>query len=197
MSLVGNMAACRPGLEWCLCVRIWIFDIFLPLIEKAGQVIVLVYLIQRHEYKWALMLAIIMILPGILETVYWTSLFFCDQETSFNKCCQWLFFFNPLLFPFTLVAWHLIISCQSEEKIKEKYSMSKVLRTIQVQTESFLLLVFLSHVLCHQFQWDREDNLIELSLAILSLVNLAKDCSEHHFHEISGKTFIPYCNQSM
>ena len=68
------MGGCRPGLEWCLCVRIWIFDIFAPLLEKAAEFIVLVYLLQGHEYKWALMMAIAMVLPG---TVLDLELSFC------------------------------------------------------------------------------------------------------------------------
>jgi len=58
------MGGCQEGLEWCLCIRIWIFDIFAPLLEKAAEFIVLIYLIQGHEYKWALMMAIAMLLPG-------------------------------------------------------------------------------------------------------------------------------------
>lgn len=183
------------GLECCLCIRIWFFDIFLPLVEKAGELLVLSFLIQRHEYKWALTLAIIMVLPGFIETIYWTAICCCGGSNKFHKCCQWLFFFNPILFPFTLVAWHVIVSCQSEEKIKEKYAMSKVLRSIQVQTESFLTLLLLSHVLSHQFALDREDSIIQMALMLLAICNLAKDCAEHHFHEISGKSYIPYCNQ--
>ena len=134
------MAGCQEGLEWCLCLRIWIFDILAPLLEKAAEFIVLIYLIQGHEYKWALMMAIAMLLPGtvphwclgfillmiisgLLESLYWTAMCCCggrsqdvvDEEeededgkpekTNFNKCCNWLFFYNPLLFPFTLVAW--------------------------------------------------------------------------------------------
>ena len=26
-------------------------------------------------------------------------------------------------------------------------------------------------------------------------MSVAKDCAEHHFHELSGKSYIPYCNQ--
>ena len=40
------MGGCQPGLEVCLCIRIWFFDIILPLLEKAAEFIVLVYLIQ-------------------------------------------------------------------------------------------------------------------------------------------------------
>ena len=60
------MGGCQPGLEVCLCIRIWFFDIILPLLEKAAEFIVLVYLIQRHEYKWALIMTIIMLLPGFI-----------------------------------------------------------------------------------------------------------------------------------
>ena len=58
---------------------------------------------------------------GLLESVYWTAMCCCGgrsndvdadvdedgkpEKTNFNKCCNWLFFYNPLLFPFTLVAW--------------------------------------------------------------------------------------------
>lgn len=61
---------------------------------------------DRQDYKWALMMIVAMALPGILECIYWTGNCFCGgKETTFNKCCQWMFFYNPILFPFTLVAW--------------------------------------------------------------------------------------------
>ena len=33
--------SCKPGLEVCLCIRIWFFDILFPLLEKAAEFIVL------------------------------------------------------------------------------------------------------------------------------------------------------------
>ena len=33
--------SCKPGLEVCLCIRIWLFDILFPLLEKAAEFIVL------------------------------------------------------------------------------------------------------------------------------------------------------------
>ena len=61
-------------------------------------------------------------ISGLLESLYWTAMCCCGgrskdvdveeededgkpEKTNFNKCCNWLFFYNPLLFPFTLVAW--------------------------------------------------------------------------------------------
>merc|ERR1712029_785400 len=73
--------------------------------------------------------------------------------------------------------------------------MSKVLRTIQVQTESFLMILIQTHILCHTFQADREESWAQFCLAMISILNLARDCAEHHFHEISGKSLIPFCYQ--
>ena len=110
----------------------------------------------------------------------------------------------------------MIISCQDEDKIRQKYSVSKVLRTIQVQTESFLMILIQTHILCHTFQADREESWAQFCLAMISILNLARDCAEHHFHEISGththlsrnrkpidfhfvsflgKSLIPFCYQ--
>ena len=85
---------------------------------------------------------------------------------------------------------HVIISCQDEDKIRQKYAMSKVLRTIQVQTESFLMILIQTHILCHTFQADREESWAQFCLAMISILNLARDCAEHHFHEISGE-YLP------
>ena len=68
--------------------------------------------------------------------------------------------------------------------------MSKVLRTIQVQTESFLMILIQTHILCHTFQADREESWAQFCLAMISILNLARDCAEHHFHEISGE-YLP------
>ena len=88
---------------------------------------------------------------------------------------------------------YVIISCQDEDKIRQKYAMSKVLRTIQVQTESFLMILIQTHILCHTFQADREESWAQFCLAMISILNLARDCAEHHFHEISGECLLlPY-----
>ena len=87
---------------------------------------------------------------------------------------------------------HVIISCQDEDKIRQKYSMSKVLRTLQVQTESFLMILIQTHILCHTFQADREESWAQFCLAMISILNLARDCAEHHFHEISGETYYSF-----
>lgn len=102
---------------------------------------------------------------------------------------------NPAAKIFKLFFRHLIVSCQDAEKIRAKYAMAKVLRTLQVQTESFLMLLLQTHILAHNFQLDREETLAQLVLVGLSLTSLAKDCAEHHFHELSGKSYIPYCSQ--
>ena len=52
------MGGCREGLEWCFCIRIWLFDVFLPLVEKAAEFIVLVYLLQRYVFVYQLLFII-------------------------------------------------------------------------------------------------------------------------------------------
>ena len=74
-----------------------------------------------------------------------------------------------------LIFRHVIVSCQKEDKIKSKYAMAKVLRSLQVQTESFLILLLLCHALSHRFQLDREETIAEIALIFLSLFNLAKE----------------------
>ena len=57
---------------------------------------------------------------------------------------------------------HVIVSCQDEDKIKSNYAMSKVLRTIQVQTESYLMLLLITHILSQRFQLEREETIAEI-----------------------------------
>ena len=102
---------------------------------------------------------------------------------------------NPEFIDLRLCYRHVIVSCQEEEKLKSKFALSKVLRTLQVQTESFLMLLLQSHILSHTFALDREETMAQMVLVFLCVVNLAKDCAEHHFHELSGKTCIPFCRQ--
>ena len=59
---------------------------------------------------------------------------------------------------------HVIVSCQEEEKLKSKFALSKVLRTLQVQTESFLMLLLQSHILSHTFALDREETMAQMVL---------------------------------
>ncbi len=60
-----KMADCEFR-DFCLIFRAWIFDILWPLCEKAGQIISIVYLVQREQYKWAIMMSVAMAIPGFL-----------------------------------------------------------------------------------------------------------------------------------
>ena len=62
------------------------------------------------------------------------------------------FEFSSAFTQFFSIFRHVIVSCQDEEKLKSKFALSKVLRSLQVQTESFLVLLLQIHILSHTFQ---------------------------------------------
>ena len=77
---------------------------------------------------------------------YTYSLLHGDLYGSRGKqICEWLFwtvFFGPLLFPFSLIVWHLVNICQGEEKFHkfETIARSRVLSSLSVLTKSCMQL---------------------------------------------------------
>ncbi len=53
-----------------------------------------------------------------------------------------------------LIFRHVIVTCQGAEKFRTKFAMAKVLRSLQVQTESACVLLLQLHILAHTFQLD-------------------------------------------
>ena len=71
-----------------------------------GSIFACSTIVQRQQYKWAFMMGITMLLPGFIESIYWIASCFCgEKDANCHKCCQWIFFYNPFLFPFTSIAW--------------------------------------------------------------------------------------------
>ena len=122
-------------LSCCMSCRVTCFDIFWPIIKKCIEITTMVSrfsivkkdsiesfiicsfiiwwffisiylkgcLIFFGRNEFALMTFLVLLLPGTLECYYWIMSFDCHTNTM--KCCLWMFFFNPLFFPFTIVAW--------------------------------------------------------------------------------------------
>lgn len=90
-------------LDCLLVARVTWLDLILPTIKKALEVTTVVCLIFYGYYLWAALTLVILALPGTLECLYWIMSFDCHANT--RSCCLWNFFFNPIFFPFTMIAW--------------------------------------------------------------------------------------------
>ena len=91
------------ALSCCLSWRVFCFDIVWPILKKCIEITTIACLVFFGHYEWALLTLTMLLLPGLLECYYWIVSFDCHSNTA--KCCLWLFFFNPVFFPFTMIAW--------------------------------------------------------------------------------------------
>ena len=84
---------------------------------------------------------------SILECLCYTySLLHGDLKGNIREqICEWLFwaiFFGPLLFPFSLIIWHIVKISQGEEKyhIYETLAKSRIISSLSVLTKSCMQL---------------------------------------------------------
>ena len=72
-------------------------------LQKCIELTTVACLVFFGHLEWALATVVFIALPGLLECYFWLSSFDCHTNSA--KCCLWIFLFNPLFFPFTMIAW--------------------------------------------------------------------------------------------
>jgi len=112
----------------------------------ADVYLVYFYLSNGHKW-WAAATITAIALPGTLEFLCYTySLLQGDLEgTKSQQVCEWLFwsvFFGPILYPISLVVWHLVNICKGENNFLRYKTLarSRVLNSLSVLTKSALQL---------------------------------------------------------
>ena len=83
--------------------RLLLFDVAFPVVKKCVEITTIACLVFFGHYEWALMTTVVLLLPGAFEAYYWLVSFDCHTNSA--KCCLWIFLFNPVFFPFTMIAW--------------------------------------------------------------------------------------------
>jgi len=186
-------------------IRVLLYDVLLGLVYIACDAYLAYwYFSQGHKWWGALTLGA-MALPGTLELLCYTYYYLHGdlpgtKIQQFKEFCFWSFFFGPVLFPLSLVVWHLVHLCRGEEKFHkfETLARSRVLSSLSVLTKSALQLTLQVTILT--ITWLNNDSLPYhtyqlVSIGLSSLI-IAKSCADHHYFEISGKNVrvrSPYC----
>ena len=110
---------------------------------------------------------------------------------QFKEFSFWSFFFGPLLFPVSLVVWHLVQLCRGQQNFMkfETMARSRVLSSLSVLTKS--AMQFTLQVTILMITWLNDDNLpyhaYQLASIGMSSIIIDKSCADHHYFEISGK----------
>ena len=100
--------------------------------------------------------------------------------------------FGPLLFPVSLVTWHLVTIIRGEEHFTkfENIARSRVLSSLTVLTKSCMQLTLQATIL--MITWYSNNDLVyhsyQLTSVCLSALIIAKSCADHHYFEVSGKS---------
>lgn len=185
--------------------RVLFYDVLLGLVYIASDA-ALAYFYFSHGHPWwgALTLGAVA-LPGTLECLSYTySLLHGDLPgTRSEQIKEWLFWsvlFGPLLFPISLVTWHLVTICRGEETFTqfENIARSRVLSSLTVLTKSCMQLTLQATIM--MITWYSNNDVLyhsyQLTSVCLSTLIIAKTCADHHYFEISGKSVkerSPYC----
>jgi hypothetical protein len=175
------------------------------------------YYVDEH-LGWLAITLFFILLPGILETVFWVSQLACCCGGDVNCCCYglsatggkfWKWMAFGLFFPISIICRHTCIVSRGRVHIKTKYSNLRVLKSLQSFAESGPQTVLQGYIVirtwnkfgnrilfthtykCHTLRSFTENHWIQLISILTGLLMLAKSCAEHHYHEVSGKTEIP------
>jgi len=186
-------------------IRVLLYDVLLGLVYIGFDAyLAWWYFSQGHKWWGALTLGAVA-LPGTLETLCYTYSYLHGDLAGtrwqqFKEYCFWIFFFGPVLFPFSLLVWHLVQICKGEGEFHkfETLARSRVLSSLSVLTKSAMQLCLQVTIL--MITWLKHDSLpyhtYQLVSIGLSTLIIAKSCSDHHYFEISGKNVrvrSPYC----
>ena len=127
---------------------ILLYDVLLGLVYIAFDAYLAYFYFSHNHFWWGTLTLLAITLPGTLELLCYTySLLHGDLKGSRgSQISEWFFwsvFFGPLLFPFSMIVWHLVKVAQGEEKFLkfDTIARSRVLSTLSVLTKSCMQLI--------------------------------------------------------
>jgi len=184
--------------------RVILYDVILGLIYIAFDVSLIYFYLSNGHTWWGAATIAAVALPGTLELICYTySYLHGDLEgTKKQQFLEWLFWsvcFGPVLYPISLVVWHLVQICKGENNFHrfETLARSRVLNSLSVLTKSALQLTLQATIMMVTWRYDNIPfHSYQLASASLSILILAKSCTDHHYFEVSGKNVkvrTPYC----
>ena len=81
------------------------------------------------------------IISGLLEVLYWSVVCCRDpHRVSLLKPWQWIVFFNPILFPFSTILWH-VHALRTSSDYNSHFALFLVLNSLQSFTESAAIVI--------------------------------------------------------
>lgn len=175
--------------------RVLLYDVLLALVYISFDVyLVYFYLSNGHKW-WAAATITAVALPGALEFLCYTYSFINGdlegtKKQQFLEYLFWAVCFGPFLFPVSLVIWHLVQICKGENNFLrfENLARSRVLNSLSVLTKSASQLTLQATIMMVTWRYDNMPfHTYQLASASLSILILAKSCTDHHYFEISGK----------
>merc|ERR1719489_668079 len=100
-----------------------------------------------------------------------------------------------------MIAWHTTALFQGGRQFRSKYGVSKALTSLQTMTECLGLAILQAYIIIHTWTSyysmpigglaNIDYSYLHFICGGMAVVSLAKDYSERHFYEISGKRKIP------
>jgi len=175
--------------------RVILYDVILGLIYISFDISLIYFYLSNGHTWWAAATVTAVALPGMLECLCYTySYLHGDLEgTKKQQFLEWLFWvvcFGPVLYPVSLVVWHLVQICKGENNFHrfETLARSRVLNSLSVLTKSALQLTLQATIMMVTWRYDNIPwHSYQLASASLSILILAKSCTDHHYFEMSGK----------
>jgi len=161
--------------------RVLLYDVLLALVYIASDAFLAYFYFSNGHKWWGALTVGAVALPGTLEVLSYTySLLHGDVTAG-----QWVFWsvlFGPVLFPVSLVVWHLVMICKGEDHFLQFQTLarSRVLGSLSVLTKSCMQLILQATIL--MITWYHNTDLVYHSY--------------HHYFETRGKSVrerSPYC----
>ena len=87
-----------------LTAKVLTLDVLLPIVDKVFDILTIYGFFSNGDVWWGTATIGVILLPGILELLYW-SVSKCKDVVSTKVWCGWSIFFGPILYPFSTIVW--------------------------------------------------------------------------------------------
>lgn len=182
--------------------RSFFYDVILALVYIASDAYLIYFYLNNGDRWWAAATMAAVLLPGTLEWLVYTYSYLKGElrGTACQQFCEYMLWTGfSLLFPISLVLWHLIQICKGENNLNKYDTMarSRILNSLSVLTKSAAQMVLQCTIM--MITWYQKSMGYHIYLPIsaaLAVIMLANSCTSHHYFESSGKNITHNVSQS-
>jgi len=174
-----------------------VFDILLGILHIFLDIYLAYSYFENVDNWWGILTLLIIVVPGTLEFLCY-SIYLGRGEVT---CCEWLTWavlFGPILFPLSLVVWHIVKISRGKNSFNKFSTLARshILNNMTVLTKNCMQLILQGTIFLVRWNYNMTsfnkpqeipNQLNQIFSIIVSTIMIAKTCADHYYFEKSGK----------